>query len=1046
MSEDLDLPLHGLAIYNPQLLSRDELLCSFVAREEQLDRIMAALRREAAGQPQHHLVVGSRGMGKTTLLTRLRYAIEEDATLAGNCLPVLFPEEQYNIGNLADFWLNCVDALADVLESRREVEMLAGLDREIARIHKLPAEEERRRLGLQMLCSLAARLDRRLVLLVDNVDMVLDRIDEEEWALREVLSSEASIQLIGATSASLESHYRHDRAFYDFFRVHRLEGLTEEETFTVLRKLATASRSERVGRLLDEQPARIRTIRLMSGGNPRTIVLLFTLLEQGTDGDVRTDLERLLDLCTPLYKHRIEALSPQVQQILDALAMHWHPTTSAELAMATHLKVNAVSSQLERLVKDGVIEKVSLPGKSRLGYQIAERFFNIWCLMRASRRVRRRLVWLVEFLRLMFGGEELSRLARCHLSAKWFTDHVRRAEWGLALADAIDASSLRHALETDSVRALCVEQRIRERLTEFLDLEGVDSGLMNRTKRMRCLAEARESVMMEGKRRPGWGATEFWELLSGTLALRPEQKAELARGLSRRDDREVAVMTAALMAERESLRGGFVADELTHLIDAVRGGDIDLSSSLVEELEAAALIHGDDVIPSALAQAVGDVDFELFTATLSRSRSLFTRAHWAMRAARAGVSPDEIKAKLDEVVGILDWSAPALHELAQAFRLAAGDLGTAEVLYRRAISKAPGFALPYEELASLYHTCGREAEAETLYREALARNPAEARCWQNLSRLLYKLGRSEEAESAARQSLTLDPSKGSWWGYHGVVLTSLGRFMEAERAFREAISRDAKDAAAWGLLGRVLFLQNGRDDEAEHAFREAIARDASVPEYWENLAQVLHHRLGFYEDAEAAYREAISRGAKRATAWDGLGRLLQTHLGRDSDAESAYREATVSDPTYADGWNNLAWTLYVRHGATQEAVESARTAVCLDPSDYKAHTVATILVAGGAWSEALPWTRQFLSANAAFLDEIWSDVLRFFAEAVTHGFHVESRTLLASLDVAERWEPLVRALEVVERGVQLLGALAPEMREAVRLVLQRIAPGVLDES
>ena len=65
---------------------------------------------------------------------------------------------------------------------------------------------------------------------------------------------------------------------------------------------------ERVTRLLDHEPSRVRTVRLMAGGNPRTVVLLFSVLAQGTDGDVRADLERLLDLCTPLYKHRLEVL------------------------------------------------------------------------------------------------------------------------------------------------------------------------------------------------------------------------------------------------------------------------------------------------------------------------------------------------------------------------------------------------------------------------------------------------------------------------------------------------------------------------------------------------------------------------------------------------------------------------------------------------------------------------------------------------------------------------------------------------------------------
>src|SRR5262249_12404065 len=140
--------------------------------------------------------------------------------------------------------------------------------------------------------------------------------------------------------------------------------------------------------------------------------LLFQMLVQGTDGDVRSDLERLLDLCTPLYKSRFEELSKQTQQIVDALALNWDPILAADLAEKVRLEPNLVSSQLTRLVRDGVVEKVAYADTSGLAFQIAERFFNIWYLMRASRRVRRRLMWLVEFLRLFYSQEVLHSRAR----------------------------------------------------------------------------------------------------------------------------------------------------------------------------------------------------------------------------------------------------------------------------------------------------------------------------------------------------------------------------------------------------------------------------------------------------------------------------------------------------------------------------------------------------------------------------------------------------------------------------------------------------------
>jgi len=401
------LPLHGAAIYNPHLLSPEELKKYFVVRRELLEHLLDELRREAPDHPpQHRLIVGTRGMGKTTLLRRLALAVSEDPELGRTWLPLLFPEEQYNVARLSDLWVNCLDALGDGLEAAGDLDRASELDALVAALPKAD-EEQRADQALTHLKGLAGRMDRRLILLIDNVDIVLDRLKDTHWRIREVLAAEPRLLLIGASSRMLEATYEYQGAFYDFLKIHELRGLSLDETRELLCNLARIANQPRVASLIENEPGRLKTLHNLTGGNPRTAILLFGVLAQGPDGDVRADLERLLDQCTPLYKARFEELPAQAQQVVDGLAVSWDPITAGDLAGRLRMEVNKVSSQLSRLESQGVVEKVRIAPGTRAGFQIAERFFNIWYLMRTSRRLRKRLVWLVQVLKVMYSQDEL---------------------------------------------------------------------------------------------------------------------------------------------------------------------------------------------------------------------------------------------------------------------------------------------------------------------------------------------------------------------------------------------------------------------------------------------------------------------------------------------------------------------------------------------------------------------------------------------------------------------------------------------------------------
>lgn len=77
------LEIDTIALYDPGKLKPEYLVAGFVAREKPLAYFLAELRHQTTpgASPRHHLIVGQRGMGKTTLLHRIAIGIGENAEL-----------------------------------------------------------------------------------------------------------------------------------------------------------------------------------------------------------------------------------------------------------------------------------------------------------------------------------------------------------------------------------------------------------------------------------------------------------------------------------------------------------------------------------------------------------------------------------------------------------------------------------------------------------------------------------------------------------------------------------------------------------------------------------------------------------------------------------------------------------------------------------------------------------------------------------------------------------------------------------------------------
>ncbi|MEZ4398376.1 MAG: ATP-binding protein [Kofleriaceae bacterium] len=569
-------------LYNPHLLTQDELRGGFVARQPLLDALVDDLRR---GGGQHHLLIGARGTGKTTLLLRLGVAIDDDPALARRAIALRFPEEQYNIIRPSDFWLNCLDALVDALERRGLVDEAAHFDALIIELEAVVNEDARARQALAALTGWAARASQLVVLLVDNLDIVLDRLTETHWALRKVLSAESRLVMVGASSSQVPETFEYGAAFYDFFNVHELGGLDDDEARRVLLRLSEVLDTPQVARAIEANPGRLKSLLLLSGGTPRTLQLLHGVLAQGSTSSAERDIELMLDQVTPYYKARFEDLPPQAQQIFDAVALHWHPMTAIECADKTRLEVTLVSAQLTRLARQGVIAKVPHPS-GKLGFQIAERFFGIWYMMRASRRLRRKLFWLAVCLQKLYGDDEFARQAASLLAASSAAAAAVAPEKLLAFAEASTDAAVKRRLERRAVTAM-LQAGDRSARWDGLDLEGADRDLKGHVDRATMLDTIRASVEQHVKPPPGRTPRECADAIAGNPLVALRMKAVIARGMTRSTVQlPVGPLIAVTAPWPVALTAAVRAGEVMAFPDAASAEDVDDIVALLPPGEA----------------------------------------------------------------------------------------------------------------------------------------------------------------------------------------------------------------------------------------------------------------------------------------------------------------------------------------------------------------------------------------------------------------------------------------------------------------------------
>ena len=404
--------------YNPREASVEVLETMLVGRDDVLAELEEDLRRQVRSSTrQHWLIRGPRGIGKTHLMGILYYRVRRDPHLSKAYLPVWLAEtEIYEVYSVAILLLGIARQLAEELREAKDPGAAELSDRLAALDYggDDPAFFEE-------LCELfreeAHRRGKILLILMENLDALFSgfakqRSGQEIRRLRSLLTEEKHLLFLSTTPTRYLAQISNPKApLYGHLKERVLQPLTEDQIGELFQSLGQATGQTERGELLsgpsEEGRLRRRVIHRLAGGNPRSVVMAFSVIA-GTPGvkAVVEEMNALLDTQTAYFESRLARLAPRERAIVTAMALAPTNLTIQEIARLTCLPARSLSTQIDRLVEEGHLAPVEGEGGRGTIYELSDGLFRLWYQYRKGRKV----LWpIVQFLALWHSEEELER-------------------------------------------------------------------------------------------------------------------------------------------------------------------------------------------------------------------------------------------------------------------------------------------------------------------------------------------------------------------------------------------------------------------------------------------------------------------------------------------------------------------------------------------------------------------------------------------------------------------------------------------------------------
>lgn len=925
-----------------------EVLEAITVQRESLIAKLVDVALDTSGGARHQLLIGSRGMGKTHILTLVASRVRAQA--AADSLTLAWLEEDpWGVGSYEKFLAAIVSQVA---AERSDPELAAKADE----LHA--SRDDSGQTGEQVLRDAVGNA--RLVLLVENLDDVFRRIGENgQERFRALIENWQQVVVIATAPRLFEGVQRQTSPFYGFFAVTHLKELSLDSAADLMKRVAQLRGDEELVRFLGTPLAkrRLAAIEALAGGHPRIWLLLAGCVSIRAIDQLVPLFLQALDELTPYYQDRLRELGDQQQELIVLLSEAGGALSNRALSERSGIPQNQIATILRQLSGRGYVRRAEVSsgvatGDARMSFwELREPLMRLCLDVKQARGKPLRMV--VEFLRAWYGPRLLDELVRlpedASLAATYAgeafrmlegdlpTDEllrgspeeiVSRAERGLDLKP--ERVDLRLAKATGLLQG-GRDDEAREYLDELLE-EDLAEGLAWSIRGLRELAEHG----LDTARKSGFSVLDLVEKAnfdSGGIA------ALVARSYNLLDRKH-----EALALFRNTAEAG--------LGDATVLRDYGILASQLRFHEEAV---------DALTQAV---ELRPESAAAHSNRSIALRHLGRL---------EEAVAEAREAIRLAPENAAAHDTLGNALA-AVGEFEAAAAAGRTATELQPDNARMLSNLGAAVGRMGRDEEALEIFSRAAEIEPANPSIHANRALALVQLERLSEALAAIERSVALAPENPGFRLHLSQVLTLMNRHADAVRTLEEASAADPDNAETLRELGKAL-RRAGRRDEAVPVLRRAVELDpdsalalgqlaVSLGEIGEtkeslelleratdidpdnaflrrNQCAALTH-LSRHAEALEAIEQAVVNRPKRAEYHEVRG-LVLSNLGRYAEAVSAIEKAVELEPDNASFHERLAGLLS-NEGRMEKALAEVERAVDLSPESHKARNLQADLL------------------------------------------------------------------------------------------------------